>query len=234
VDDRRVEGEGEHEIQPLPPRVRAGASAVHRIFEFHAGHERHHDGVLDCAHPSDDFRIAVAPTNGDVRLKPMRCCRSQAGSVGRLVAFPALDLGHRRQGEERFAHVRDGHPRRVNDHDVTRTDDEDLALPLEGDLLGQPNRLAVAAAKQAGAVDRHGWRRVNAAPSPAHRWTDARGEATSRAMTDAPRRLLLVDGSGYIFRAFFALPPMTRPDGTPINAVYGFCDIHGPAFHLRD
>ncbi|MDB9890013.1 DNA polymerase I [Alphaproteobacteria bacterium] len=35
-------------------------------------------------------------------------------------------------------------------------------------------------------------------------------------------RLVLVDGSGYIFRAFHALPPMTRRDGTPINAVYGF------------
>ncbi|MBE9606785.1 DNA polymerase I [Acetobacteraceae bacterium H6797] len=34
--------------------------------------------------------------------------------------------------------------------------------------------------------------------------------------------LILVDGSGYIFRAFHALPPMTRPDGTPVNAVYGF------------
>ncbi len=35
----------------------------------------------------------------------------------------------------------------------------------------------------------------------------------------------LVDGSGYIFRAFFALPPMTRPDGTPVNAVYGFANM---------
>jgi len=34
--------------------------------------------------------------------------------------------------------------------------------------------------------------------------------------------LVLVDGSGYIFRAFHALPPMTRRDGTPVNAVYGF------------
>ena len=34
--------------------------------------------------------------------------------------------------------------------------------------------------------------------------------------------LCLVDGSGYIFRAFYALPPMTRPDGTPVGAVYGF------------
>ena len=38
-------------------------------------------------------------------------------------------------------------------------------------------------------------------------------------------RLFLVDGSGYIFRAFHALPPMTRADGTPINAVYGFCNM---------
>ena len=38
----------------------------------------------------------------------------------------------------------------------------------------------------------------------------------------APDHVYLVDGSGYIFRAFHALPPMTRPDGTPVNAVYGF------------
>ena len=37
--------------------------------------------------------------------------------------------------------------------------------------------------------------------------------------------LYLVDGSGYIFRAFHALPPMTRADGTPVNAVYGFCNM---------
>ena len=37
------------------------------------------------------------------------------------------------------------------------------------------------------------------------------------------KHLYLVDGSGYLFRAYHALPPMTRPDGTPINAVYGFC-----------
>src|SRR5216684_3726581 len=37
------------------------------------------------------------------------------------------------------------------------------------------------------------------------------------------RNLYLVDGSGYLFRAYHALPPMTRPDGVPINAVYGFC-----------
>jgi DNA polymerase-1 len=36
------------------------------------------------------------------------------------------------------------------------------------------------------------------------------------------RQLCLVDGSGFIFRAFHGLPMMTRPDGTPVNAVYGF------------
>jgi DNA polymerase-1 len=37
--------------------------------------------------------------------------------------------------------------------------------------------------------------------------------------------LLLVDGSGFIFRAFHALPPMTGPDGTPVNAVFGFTNM---------
>ena len=41
------------------------------------------------------------------------------------------------------------------------------------------------------------------------------------------RNLYLVDGSGYLFRAYHALPPMTRPDGTPINAVFGFCQHAG-------
>ncbi len=38
-------------------------------------------------------------------------------------------------------------------------------------------------------------------------------------------RLVLVDGSGFIFRAFHAIPPMTRPDGTHVNAVFGFCNM---------
>src|SRR5438876_10143191 len=37
------------------------------------------------------------------------------------------------------------------------------------------------------------------------------------------RNLYLVDGSGYLFRAYHALPPLTRPDGVPINAVYACC-----------
>ena len=38
-------------------------------------------------------------------------------------------------------------------------------------------------------------------------------------------RLILVDGSGYIFRAFYALPPMSRSDGVPVNAVFGFTSM---------
>ncbi|GER05173.1 hypothetical protein JCM17846_28550 [Iodidimonas nitroreducens] len=37
--------------------------------------------------------------------------------------------------------------------------------------------------------------------------------------------LYLIDGSGYIFRAYHALPPMSRKDGTPVNAVYGFSNM---------
>ncbi len=40
-----------------------------------------------------------------------------------------------------------------------------------------------------------------------------------------PEHVYLIDGSGFIFRAFHALPPMTRPDGTPVNAVYGFANM---------
>ncbi|HEY4172250.1 MAG TPA: 5'-3' exonuclease H3TH domain-containing protein, partial [Rhodopila sp.] len=48
------------------------------------------------------------------------------------------------------------------------------------------------------------------------------------AETATPARqlhLILIDGSGFIFRAFHALPPMTRPDGTPVNAVFGFTNM---------
>ena len=38
-------------------------------------------------------------------------------------------------------------------------------------------------------------------------------------------KLYLIDGSGFIFRAFHALPPMTRADGTPVNAVMGFVNM---------
>ena len=39
------------------------------------------------------------------------------------------------------------------------------------------------------------------------------------------QKICLIDGSGYIFRAFYGLPPLTAPDGTPVNAVYGFTNM---------
>jgi DNA polymerase-1 len=45
------------------------------------------------------------------------------------------------------------------------------------------------------------------------------------AVTEELDHVYLVDGSAYIFRAFHALPPMTRADGTPVNAVYGFANM---------
>jgi DNA polymerase-1 len=38
--------------------------------------------------------------------------------------------------------------------------------------------------------------------------------------------VFLVDGSSYIFRAYHALPPLTRKsDGLQVNAVLGFCNM---------
>jgi len=45
------------------------------------------------------------------------------------------------------------------------------------------------------------------------------------AGSEAPKHVYLIDGSGFIFRAFFALPPMTRADGAPTNAVFGFAQM---------
>jgi len=39
------------------------------------------------------------------------------------------------------------------------------------------------------------------------------------------KHLYLVDGSGFIFRAYYALPPMTDPGAVPVNAVYGFTNM---------
>jgi DNA polymerase-1 len=43
--------------------------------------------------------------------------------------------------------------------------------------------------------------------------------------TIAPHHVYLIDGSGFIFRAYHALPPLTRSDGTPTSAVLGFSNM---------
>ncbi|MEO9773659.1 DNA polymerase I [Roseibium sp.] len=50
-------------------------------------------------------------------------------------------------------------------------------------------------------------------------------QVTAPALT-ADDHLILVDGSTFIFRAYHALPPLTRkPDGLPVGAVSGFCNM---------
>ena len=39
------------------------------------------------------------------------------------------------------------------------------------------------------------------------------------------KKLYLIDGSGFIFRAYHSLPPLLRSDGTPTGAVYGFVNM---------
>ncbi|NPA52473.1 MAG: 5'-3' exonuclease [Aquificae bacterium] len=36
------------------------------------------------------------------------------------------------------------------------------------------------------------------------------------------KRVVLIDGSSYIYRAFYALPSLTSPKGEPTGAIYGF------------
>ena len=54
---------------------------------------------------------------------------------------------------------------------------------------------------------------------------DVAAEVVADAAGGAAFHLVVVDGSGFIFRAFHALPPMTRSDGVPVNAVYGFSNM---------
>ncbi len=54
--------------------------------------------------------------------------------------------------------------------------------------------------------------------------TQAAASAVSSSSASKPQ-LCLIDGSGFIFRAYHSLPPLTRPDGTPVNAVYGFTNM---------
>ena len=58
--------------------------------------------------------------------------------------------------------------------------------------------------------------------------TDTTADAETRPLTQdgPPIRLYLVDASAYIFRAYHALPPLTRKsDGLPVGAVSGYCNM---------
>jgi DNA polymerase-1 len=63
-------------------------------------------------------------------------------------------------------------------------------------------------------------------PAPAKAKKPAAKPAAQSRPLKRGDHLFLVDGSGYIFRAYHALPPLTRKsDGLQINAVLGFCNM---------
>ena len=39
------------------------------------------------------------------------------------------------------------------------------------------------------------------------------------------KRLILIDGSSFLFRAYHAVPPLTNPKGEPTNAIYGVANM---------
>lgn len=39
------------------------------------------------------------------------------------------------------------------------------------------------------------------------------------------KKLIIIDGYGFLFRAFYSMPPLTTPGGQPIGAIYGFCSM---------
>ncbi|KAB8189707.1 DNA polymerase I [Lysobacter maris] len=44
-------------------------------------------------------------------------------------------------------------------------------------------------------------------------------------MNDTARRLVLIDGSSYLYRAFHALPPLSNDDGEPTGALFGVVNM---------
>jgi DNA polymerase I len=69
----------------------------------------------------------------------------------------------------------------------------------------------------------------------------AKHAPVAKSPIHAGDHLILVDGSGFIFRAFHALPPLTRKsDNLPVGAVAGFCNMiwkllqEGPTPEKRD
>ncbi len=47
----------------------------------------------------------------------------------------------------------------------------------------------------------------------------------SSSVRSDPARLVVIDGANAIYRAFFAIPNLRAPDGTPTNAAYGFATM---------
>jgi DNA polymerase-1 len=67
--------------------------------------------------------------------------------------------------------------------------------------------------------------RANAGAEPGQPRNAAAMTASSLKLTSSSRKLLLVDGSSYLYRAFHALPPLTNSHGQPTGAVLGVINM---------
>ena len=98
------------------------------------------------------------------------------------------------------------------------------ARPAGGGITAGPTR-ALSTAVAIGRPTAH----IRAMPA-ATKSTRAKPAKPATAVMSRPLKagdhLFLVDGSGYIFRAYHALPPLNRKsDGLQVNAVLGFCNM---------
>jgi DNA polymerase-1 len=66
---------------------------------------------------------------------------------------------------------------------------------------------------------------TKAAPAAAAPAKGAAAKGAPVGRSGKADHVFLIDGSGFIFRAYHALPPLVRRDGTPTGAVYGFCNM---------
>jgi DNA polymerase-1 len=93
------------------------------------------------------------------------------------------------------------------------------ALPLRA---GQPTFGSMPAPKSTKkASEKPAAKAASAKPAAAKKAAPAQGNGLKKG-----DHVFLVDGSGYIFRAYHALPPLNRKsDGLQVNAVLGFCNM---------
>src|SRR5262245_29625632 len=104
------------------------------------------------------------------------------------------------------------------------------AAPLTRGVSGwreprAPGKLALSTAVAIGRPTAH--IRTMPAVTESTRAKPAKPTPTAKSRPlKAGDHLFLVDGSGYIFRAYHALPPLNRKsDGLQVNAVLGFCNM---------
>ncbi|MBQ27551.1 MAG: DNA polymerase I [Nitrospiraceae bacterium] len=57
------------------------------------------------------------------------------------------------------------------------------------------------------------------------RWTIIATWGIVHGTSHRVKHLYIVDASWFIFRSYYAIPPLTRADGTPVNAVFGFTNL---------